>query len=155
MPELEDGDIIPETDVSEMRVSSFDSIYEESINFIYKHKIFIFILAVGIAGLIYIYWNSRNSENDVKLDNSVIENGTDDLLDDLDLNLTNKINLEHMDESDNSTNSSTANKEKEKDIGGTNESLSSDINDTNDWEDNPEIRLISDNCWRKITYTFG
>ena len=31
----------------------------------------------------------------------------------------------------------------------------SDINDTNDWEDNPEIRLISDNCWRKITYTFG
>ena len=31
----------------------------------------------------------------------------------------------------------------------------SDINDTNDLEDNPEIRLISDNCWRKITYTFG
>ena len=30
-----------------------------------------------------------------------------------------------------------------------------DISDTNDWEQEPEIRLISDNCWRKITYTFG
>ena len=30
-----------------------------------------------------------------------------------------------------------------------------DIADTNDWEQEPEIRLISDNCWRKITYTFG
>lgn len=30
-----------------------------------------------------------------------------------------------------------------------------DLSDTNDWENDPEIRLISDNCWRKITYTFG
>ena len=30
-----------------------------------------------------------------------------------------------------------------------------DVTDTNDWENDPEIRLISDNCWRKITYTFG
>ena len=32
-----------------------------------------------------------------------------------------------------------------------------DISDTNDWEkeEDVEIRLISDNCWRKITYVFG
>lgn len=48
---------------------------------------------------------------------------------------------------------------KKQTVGSYNEEFNfpyTDIADTNDWDkDDPEIRLISDNCWRNITYTFG
>ena len=90
---------IKETDVDNIvGENSISSVIESGTNWVKEHPIFILWGVVAIAGLAYLAYFRNTDPDDTAVEEALLGKNTDELMDDLklDLNLTKNVKEEHL-----------------------------------------------------------
>ena len=90
---------IKETDVDNIvGENSISSVIESGTNWVKEHPIFILWGVVAIAGLVYLAYFRNTDPDDTAVEEALLGKNTDELMDDLklDLNLTKNVKEEHL-----------------------------------------------------------
>lgn len=93
------------------------SVIETGTNWIKEHPIFVLWAVVAIAGLVYLAYFRNTDPDEVKVEEALLGKNTDELMDDLklDLNLTKNVKEEHLSlSSDEDEDESQGNKENDR-----------------------------------------
>ena len=122
---------IKETDVDNIvGENSISSVIESGTNWVKEHPIFILWGVVAIAGLVYLAYFRNTDPDDTAVEEALLGKNTDELMDDLklDLNLTKNVKGEHLSVSSDDEDESEVDKEDELGHERVNE-LSNDLNE--------------------------
>ena len=92
------------------------SIIETGTNWIKQHPVFVIWGIVAIAGLVYLAYFRNTDPDDAAVEEALLGKNTDELMDDLklDLNLTKNVKEEHLSLSSDEEDESQENKENER-----------------------------------------
>lgn len=111
------------TDIKEADVDNavdgnqIGSVIETGTKWIKKHPILVLWVVVAIAGLVYLAYFRNTDPDEVKVEEALLGKNTDELMDDLklDLNLTKNVKEEHLSlSSDEDEDESQGNKENDR-----------------------------------------
>ena len=111
------------TDIKEADVDNvvegnqIGSVIETGTNWIKEHPLFVLWAVVAIAGLVYLAYFRNTDPDEVKVEEALLGKNTDELMDDLklDLNLTKNVKEEHLSlSSDEDEDESQGNKENDR-----------------------------------------
>lgn len=107
---------IKETDVDNITCENqISSVIETGTNWIKQHPVFVLWGVVAIAGLVYLAYFRNTDPDDSAVEEALLGKNTDELMDDLklDLNLTKNVKEEHLTlSSDDEEDESQENREK-------------------------------------------
>ena len=109
---------IKETDVDNMTCENqISSVIETGTNWVKEHPIFILWGVVAIAGLVYLAYFRNTDPDDTAEEEALLGKNTDELMDDLklDLNLTKNVKEEHLSLSSDEDEEDESQENKEKD----------------------------------------
>ena len=76
------------------------SIINDVCNWVMEHKVFVFGWGALVVGAIVYFIFIRKVEDSESVDNTLLAKGTDELMNDLELNVTKNIKGEHLTESE-------------------------------------------------------
>ena len=109
---------IKETDVDNITCENqISSVIETGTNWVKEHPIFILWGVVAIAGLVYLAYFRNTNPDDTAEEEALLGKNTDELMDDLklDLNLTKNVKEEHLSLSSDEDEEDESQENKEKD----------------------------------------